>query len=100
MKKLILMAAMVSSLAVVSCKKDAPAPPTPAEAPADAPPLPEATTDAAPPPPTVPESPTAKTETGTSVTVGKEGVDVQSKTVTKDTKVAVDKKGVSVEVKK
>ncbi|WP_181248462.1 hypothetical protein [Flavobacterium magnum] len=92
MKKVILMAAMISSFAIVSCKKDAPAPPPAPEAPAEAP--------APPPPPPTPEAAPEKTEDGTSVTVGKNGVDVQTKTETKSTTVEVNKKGAAIEVKK
>jgi hypothetical protein len=91
MKKVILMAALISSLAIVSCKKDAPAPTPPPEVPADVP---------APPEPTpTPEAP-VKDESGTTVTVGKDGVDVQTKSETKSTTVEVNKKGAAVEVKK
>ncbi|WP_298154794.1 hypothetical protein [Flavobacterium sp.] len=94
MKKVILMAGLIVSMAVVSCKKDpppAPAPPPPPEAPADIPPP--------PPPPPAPEKSTDDAN-GTTVSVGKDGVQVDTKNNTKTTKVEVKNSGTAVEVKK
>lgn len=88
MKKVTLLAALIM-MTVVSCKKDAPPPPPPPPVPAEAP--------APPPPPPVEDRDESN---GTSVKVGKDGVDVSTKSNNGATKVEVkDGKG-SVEVKK
>ena len=93
MKKIVLALSMLSVMALVSCKKDTPPPPAP-EVIVVAPepePLP-------PPPPPAPE----KTEEsdGTSISVGKDGVEVSTKDGDKKTVIDVkDGKG-KMEIKK
>ncbi|RZK05680.1 MAG: hypothetical protein EOO46_15710 [Flavobacterium sp.] len=90
MKKIIFLLGMMSMLAVVSCKKDAPIPPPPPPDPV-----------VAPAPPPVPSEPKAEDEKdGTTVSVGKEGVDVSTKDGDKKTKVNVSGGDAKVEIKK
>ncbi|MDI1255819.1 MAG: hypothetical protein PSV16_06940 [Flavobacterium sp.] len=92
MKKITLMLGAFAMMAMVSCKKDVPPPPPPPEVPAELP---------APPPPPAPEVPPAVDEKdGTSVEVGKDGINVTTKNGTKSTEVKVDSKGTKVETKK
>jgi len=95
MKKTLLVLGMLSIMAVVSCKKDAPIPPPPPPEPVAAPaPVP-------PPPPPVPQEPKAVDEKdGTTVSVGKEGVDVSTKDGSTKTKVNVSGGDAKVEIKK
>jgi hypothetical protein len=87
MKKLIFTVSILSLILNVSCKNDvAPPPPVPA--------TPVVVTPPATPPP-APEV-AAEDATSTSVSVGKEGINVDSK----KTKVTVDGTGAAVEVKK
>lgn len=87
MKKLICILGIFALMVNVSCKNEvAPPPPEPA--------TPIVVNPPATPPPT-PEVPAAE-KTTTSVTVGKEGINVDSK----KTKVVVDGTGAAVEVKK
>jgi hypothetical protein len=86
MKKATLMLGALAMMAMVSCKKDVPPPPPPPEVPAEVP---------APPPPPAPEVPPAP-EKSTSVEVGKDGIDVSTKS---GTDVKVDSKGTKVKVK-
>ena len=92
MKRIQLFFGMLSLLAVVSCKQKEEVPvavPVPVETTADELPL--------PPPP--PKEDTVSSG-GTSVSVGKEGVDVTTKTTTKKTAVSINKDGAAVEIKK
>ena len=91
MKKVTLMLGALALTAMISCKKDVPPPPPPPPVPAELPP---------PPPPPAPEVPPAPDEKdGTSVQVGKEGINVSTKNGAKDTEIKVDSKGAKVETK-
>lgn len=93
MKKVTVFLSMLSIMAVVSCKKDAPIPPPPPPEPVVAP--------APPPPPPVPEEPKSEDEKeGTSVSIGKEGVDVSTKDGNKKTTVKVSGEDSKIEIKK
>ena len=90
MKKVVLALNMLAVMALISCKKETPLPPPP-------PPEPQVIVTPPPPPP-APE----KTEEsdGTSISVGKDGVEVSTKDGDKKTVIDVkDGKG-SVEIKK
>ena len=91
MKKLIFSLSLFTLL-FASCKNDVPAPPTPMPA------VPVPAAPSATPPATPPAAPKMQTDdvTKTSVSVGKDGVDVN----TNKTKVSVDVTGTSVNVKK
>ena len=92
MKKVMLVLGMMSIMTVVSCKKDAPIPP---------PPPPEPVATPAPVPPPVPEEPKTEDEKdGTSVSIGKEGVDVSTKDGNKKTTVKVSGEDSKIEIKK
>ncbi len=90
MKKVVLALNMLALVALVSCKKDTPPPP---------PPAPEPQVIVTPPP--APAAPEVEEESdGTSISVGKDGVEVSSKDGDKKTVIDVkDGKG-SVEIKK
>lgn len=89
MKKMLFVLGMMSIMTIVSCKKDAPIPPPPPPEPIAAPaPLP-------PPPPKVEDE-----KDGTSVSIGKEGVDVSTKDGAKKTTLKVSDGDAKVEVKK
>ena len=90
MKKIVFVLGLMSIMAVVSCKKDAPIPP---------PPPPEPVVAPAPPP--VPAEPKAEDEKdGTSVSVGKDGLDVSTKDGDKKTTVKVSGEDSKIEIKK
>lgn len=92
MKKIVLALNMLALVALVSCKKDTP-PPPPA-------PMPEPQVIVTPPPP--PPAPEVKEEEtdGTSVSVGKDGVEVTTKNGDNKTVIDVkDGKG-KIEIKK
>ena len=80
MKKTALLLGLFSMMAIVSCKKneDVTPPPAPMETPAPDPEIPTTT------PPPAPEVPANSDEAnGTSVSVGKDGIDVNTKNNTK-----------------
>ena len=90
MKKVVLALNMLAVIALISCKKETPLPPPP-------PPEPQVIVTPPPPPP-APE----KTEEsdGTSISVGKDGVEVSTKDGDKKTVIDVkDGKG-KIEIKK
>lgn len=90
MKKVVLALNMLAVMALISCKKETPLPPPP-------PPEPQVIVTPPPPPP-APE----KTEEsdGTSISVGKDGVEVSTKDGDKKTVIDVkDGKG-KIEIKK
>lgn len=92
MKKVTVFLSILSIMAVVSCKKDAPIPPPPPE-PVAAP--------APPPSPPVPQEPkTEEEKEDTSVSIGKEGVDVSTKDGNKKTTVKVSGEDSKIEIKK
>lgn len=91
MKKIVFALGLMSIMAVLSCKKDAPIPPPPPPEPVAAP---------APAPP-VPSEPKAEDEKdGTSVSVGKDGLDVSTKDGDKKTTVKVSGEDSKIEIKK
>ena len=79
MKKIVLALNMLALVALVSCKKETPPPP---------PPAPEPQVIVTPPPP--PPPPTKEESDGTSISVGKDGVEVSTKDG--DTKTVIDVK--------
>jgi len=90
MKKIVFALGLMSIMTVVSCKKDAPIPPPPPPEPV-----------AAPAPPPVPAEPKAEDEKdGTSVSVGKDGLDVSTKDGDKKTTVKVSGEDSKIEIKK
>jgi len=94
MKKVTILAALMSIMTFVACKKEVPPPPEAPAAPAEAPAPPPAPAEAPLPPPPPEE------KDGTTVKVGKDGVDVSTKTDDKKTTVTVKGDGAAVEVKK
>lgn len=93
MKKVILVLNLLAVMALVSCKKEAPLPPPP-------PPVPQVVVPPPPPPPPAPEKPAEPEKEGTSISVGRDGVEISSKNGDKKTVIDVkDGKG-KIEIKK
>ena len=92
MKRIKLLLGALSIMAMVSCKQKEEVPvviPVTVEAPENDPaPLPP------PPPKEVPD------KDGTSISIGKNGVDINTQNSTKTTEVSVNKDGAAVEIKK
>lgn len=89
MKKITILVALMSLTVFVACKKDVP---PPAETTV------EVVTPAAEPP--APEVEAPEEDNGTSVKIGKDGVDISTKNETKKTTIEVKNDGASMEVKK
>ncbi|MDR6967544.1 hypothetical protein J2X31_001555 [Flavobacterium arsenatis] len=89
MKKIVFALGVMSMMAIISCKKDTTVPPPPPPEPV-----------AAPAPPPVPAAPEVEEEDGTSVSIGKDGLDVSTKDGDKKTTVKVSGEDSKIEIKK
>lgn len=92
MKKIVLACSMLALVVLASCKKEVPPPPPP----------PEPQVVVLPPPPPPPPAPVKAEEDkdGTSVSVGKDGVEINSKNGDKKTVIDMKDGKTNIEIKK